>query len=211
MPYKIKWTEDSLRAEATKYSTKTEFCKKNGGAYKAARVRFPGLLDKLFVNRKAGRTYWTRERLATEAAKYSTKAEFARGSFSAYMATIVRFPKWMDELFENQPRYTDANVLYVWRVKGVMFNEQPVFKIGVTSRRLGKQRIYECARKNKIEVENIQLFDTLRAGDLERQVHQLLSTVPDCGFTDGRSEFRSCSEEDMRVVCDLLNHTVSKS
>lgn len=89
-----KWTEETVREEAKKYSSRGEFFKGNRSAYKAATRH--NLLDQLLPKSK-----WTRERVAEEVAKHSTYSEFRTKSYLAYCA--VENKGWYD-LVAHLPR-----------------------------------------------------------------------------------------------------------
>ena len=81
------WTLESLRAEALKYRTRSEFQKQNGSAYNAAgRLNVRDQVCEHMVEPKKPNGYWTIERLQTEALKYSTRQEFQQQNGAAYKA-----------------------------------------------------------------------------------------------------------------------------
>lgn len=92
-----KWSKEKCYNEAKKYKTRTEFAKKNGSAYSAARKN--GWLDDYtwFDNRLV----WTRESCYNEAKKYQSKIQFKHGANGAYQAALKN--GWMDDYtwFEN--------------------------------------------------------------------------------------------------------------
>jgi hypothetical protein len=80
----IKWTEDTVRKEAKKYNSKTEFQIGSRGAYTAS-IRLGIINDLGFVNKYKS---WDEESIRQEAKKYNTRTEFAKGNISAYTASI---------------------------------------------------------------------------------------------------------------------------
>ena len=193
------WDEQSIRTEAANYSSKSEFACGNSGAYGAAsRLK---LLDELFDNKYQ---YWDEPSLRTEAAKYDSKASFEREHSRAYNAARVRFPGLLDELFENQPRYTTADVFYIWQVDKCEWFGQPVFKFGITSLRLGMNRIKLCAKINRIKAVDIQLFKTDMAKMWEQLFHDVFTVVPDLGFVEGKTEFRACCPKTLQQMVGLI-------
>lgn len=105
------WTEEMIRTEAKKYSSKTELKKKNGGAYTAAR-KIPGLLDDIFgKSEKKENGYWTKETLREEAMKYSSRWEFGKNNGSAYQAARKNFPDLLDEVFGKNTTFYKSTVL----------------------------------------------------------------------------------------------------
>ena len=80
-----KWTLESLTEEAKKYSSRSEFEKKNPGAYHAARKK--GFLKQACRHMNylvKPVNYWTKERVIEEAQKYQTKVTFQKGSGGAF-------------------------------------------------------------------------------------------------------------------------------
>ena len=105
---KIKWTHETLRQEALKYKSRSEFQTDSRGAYKSATRN--GILDEvcqhMFVYTKKGeqnpRYVWTTEMLEQEALEYQTRTEFARKSYGAYSAARKR--KLLDQICKHMKR-----------------------------------------------------------------------------------------------------------
>ncbi|QNJ54922.1 hypothetical protein vBValMR10Z_382 [Vibrio phage vB_ValM_R10Z] len=79
------WTLERLKADALKYTTKSEWQKKSGSAYSTAQTK--GFIDECcshmqFVAKSSG--FWTLERLKEDALKYKTRSEWQKKSSSAY-------------------------------------------------------------------------------------------------------------------------------
>jgi hypothetical protein len=91
---KIQWTEEMLAQVAAKYPDKTAFYKGDRPAYRAADHR--GILDVICAHmgppppRVSPIRKWTDTKLAEEASKYETRADFQRGSASAYRMAYKR-------------------------------------------------------------------------------------------------------------------------
>lgn len=88
-----RWTFEAVKAEAAKYSLRTEFQLESPSAYASAH-RY-GWLD--MIGLPARSIKWTFEAVKAEVAKYSTRTEFAQGNRSAY--NRARKEDWLDELF----------------------------------------------------------------------------------------------------------------
>lgn len=81
--FNSKWTEETLRLEALKFDTKSEFQKNAKGAYLAAYRR--GLLDTITTHMHVlRRAKWTIATAITEASRFKTLTEFHARSSSAY-------------------------------------------------------------------------------------------------------------------------------
>ena len=86
------------------------------------------------------------EMIAIAASGYETRADFQKGSASAYQAAQRRgiLDKVCQHMEDGRP--TDNDTVYMWRAANEWFNGKPVYKIGATSWRPGDHRIQEVAR-----------------------------------------------------------------
>ena len=82
---KKKWNFNSVKAEARKYTGRTEFSKQSAGAYNAAKRN--GWLDDVCSHMKHANIKWTPELLKLEAKKYRNRNEFKDNSESAYQSS----------------------------------------------------------------------------------------------------------------------------
>ncbi len=85
----VKWTYEKCQEEALKYMSKSEFQKKEAGAYTSAWKN--GWLNDFcshMVELHKPNGYWTYEKCQEEAFKYKTKSEFEKGSNSAYIISL---------------------------------------------------------------------------------------------------------------------------
>jgi hypothetical protein len=81
------WTLETLKVEALKYKSRSEFQKSNGSAYNAAgRMKLRDLICGHMNEIKKIDGYWTIERLHAEALKYSSRQEFQKKNGAAYKA-----------------------------------------------------------------------------------------------------------------------------
>ena len=86
-----KWTEDELRAEASKYSTKTDFQKGSPNADASARNKGKEFFDSITSHMiKKKRDKWTDDELESEALKYEYPSDFIKGSTSAYQSALKK-------------------------------------------------------------------------------------------------------------------------
>lgn len=91
---KVVWSEETLRLEALKYTSKSEFNSKRGSAVKAAKKL--GIYESICEHMSTKYNTWSNEDLAKEALKYNTRAEFQNNSNSAYV--LARTKGIMDEI-----------------------------------------------------------------------------------------------------------------
>lgn len=118
-----KWNFESLKKEALKYKTRSDFQKNNPAAYLcSSRRKDHNLICSHMPIRKNtdGKNNpsfkWTNEMLHQEALKYNTRGEFQKGSPSAYI--ISRRRKILDQICSHMPnridRSGDKNSNYRW-------------------------------------------------------------------------------------------------
>jgi hypothetical protein len=81
------WNLENLKLEALKYTTTSEFQRKNGSAYNAAgRLKVRDIICSHMKESKKPNGYWNYETLHAEALKYKTRGEFQEKSGAAYKA-----------------------------------------------------------------------------------------------------------------------------
>tara|TARA_R110000772_G_scaffold5454_7_gene19515 strand:+ start:628 stop:1476 length:849 start_codon:yes stop_codon:yes gene_type:complete len=119
--------------------------------------------------------------------------------------------KYVDTYFEEHGNYppnrlgSDNDTLYVWEVVDELWADLPIFKIGITSERLGKTRIHQVARSYGFEYKVHLLIKVHNesATSLECRIHGMLDVIPKL-IGDGATEFRACSYEQMEDVIKMI-------
>lgn len=245
------WTEATVRAEAAKYSSKKDFERGSPRAYEHAQKRLK-IINELFDNQ---RSVWNLETLMAEAAKYPGKIEFKRANNPAYKAALrlgviaklgfvdkqvtwtepmVRdaakgYKNLIDLLRNNNKLYAaarrfgingdlglaridgkDNDTIYIWRAVGQYFNGEPVYKIGVTSARLGDLRIKHVA--NGVGFEFVLICHVkvrCRATEIEKRLH-LLGYDPEYVGFDGATEFRAMDDATLWVALGLISEVIER-
>ena len=145
--------------------------------------------------------FWTEEMVLEEAARCRYRHEMNRSAYNKALALgIVKKLK-----FEKPPTARcDNDAIYIWRAVGEFFNGNPVFKIGVTSARLGTRRIKECSDKNGFTPEIIICTPVHgKATELEGELH-LLGDDPKYVGIDGATEFRALNTSQLDVALRLI-------
>ena len=89
-----KWTEDDLRAEALKYSHRSEFKLANRPAYAAALRK--GIVNQICEHMDYKQKQWTFEECIEVAKRYKNKRAFEISDRNAYQA--ARHNGWLDEI-----------------------------------------------------------------------------------------------------------------
>lgn len=99
------WTKERCAEEAEKYTTRWDFQRKSLGVYLAA-YRYGWLNDicKHMKSVKKPCGYWTKERCAEEAQKYTTRNDFQRKSAGAFEAASKN--GWLDDIRRHMKRRT---------------------------------------------------------------------------------------------------------
>lgn len=159
MKYK-KPSLDEIRAEAAKYEKRSDLKEANHRIYYVAMKE--GLLDELYPTEKGYHRKWTPETLAEEAGKYQTKTEMYRANSSAYQT--ARRLGILNEICAHMkaaPR-SDYDAVYIAQVPGT-----DVYKVGLTSKRLGLQRMDQI--KPKVELITLMCFNK-HAYDIEQEL-----------------------------------------
>ena len=201
----VKWTEENVIKEAKKYKTKREFDRGCTSAYQAALNRYKWILDELFDSRY---NLWTEPRIREEAKKYKNRVEFCRANPSAQMAAYRKYPGLMDEMFPISRARTDNDTIYIWKAIGEYYNGNPVYKVGVTSYRLGRWRIEEVAIQSGFYFEII-CFERVvgKASKLEKKL-KALGENPKYIYFNGSTEFRALSDSALYTAISIIaDHT----
>lgn len=97
----IKWTDESLMAEARKYNTLGDFLKGSPSAYMTAKRR--DIFEKVTAHMFSARFVWTPAMVAHEAKKYKTRGEFVENARSAYSAAVRM--GILEDVTSHMPRY----------------------------------------------------------------------------------------------------------
>jgi len=198
-PVQSKWDEIEIRKEAAKYGSRKDFARGSHGAYNMARKL--NLADQLFPPKI--RADWTEATVRSEAKKYGSVVEFQRECGSGYNFANRLGIVW-NLGFPEDRAPSDNNAIYIWRAVGQVYNGNPVYKIGVTSARLGTDRIERCSRSNGFDFEII-CCETVqcRGTDLEKKLLILGENPRFVGF-DGCTEFRALSDSALYAAISLI-------
>ncbi len=102
---KASWSIESMKTEALKYKTRTEFVNGSPAAYYAAYSR--GIVGEICSHMIEKRHDWNLSEIKREALKYRTRAAFSKGSTKAYRA--AREYGFLDEVCEHMVRGCEIN------------------------------------------------------------------------------------------------------
>ena len=186
------WDFESCVKSASAFSGKGDWSKAEPSAYQAAWRA--GWLDAIFPTRKGRATKWTLDSCMEKAKEYSFQKQWQQEHPPSFYAAYRG--GWLEHCtshMRESPRSpSDNDCIYIWR------SQVPsVYKVGVTSKRLGTERISICASRSSMSCEEVILLEPVRdARQVEK--HILSIGVPFTGaLGDGRTEFRVFSESDI--------------
>jgi hypothetical protein len=98
----------------------------------------------------------------------------------------------------------DNNVIYIWQALKEFYDSKPLYKIGVTSARLKKNRILQVVNKLGWEYKIILIQNvTCEARELERKLHTIGTNPNLIGF-DGATEFRAFNKNELQKAIDVI-------
>jgi hypothetical protein len=154
---------------------------------------------------------WTDEMLQAEAEKYQTRMDFVRESYNAYQRAAKR--GLLDQICGHMQEglRSDDDVIYIWRALGETYRGEQLYKIGVTSERLGDIRISQVASAQHMTPQIIAIQNVEgRASTLEKALLELGEDPKFSPGTDGYSEFRALSDSELVQALNLISETAKK-
>ena len=190
------WDLDSCKADAANFESRFEWQRESAGAYYAAQRN--GWIDECCTHMVRSRKkpgYWTKSRCAEDAKRFSHRFQWQQESSSAY--STAKRKGWLDECCAHmctpESRTGTANdVVYVWRDAGT-----DLYKIGVTSDRIGERRIGNCSGKNDMDPRIVFMLKVPDARAVESKLLEL-GTDPELDSSiDGYTEFRRLTDAEL--------------
>ena len=137
-----KWTKETVFEESKKYSSKSEFKKNRGGAFKVA-YENGWLVDMDWLKHPTPQPIkWTYDTVIKESKKYSSITEFNNKNASAY--AVARKNYWLDEMTWLKRKYV---IRGFWQSKDNLFKESHKYNT-LKEFSYGSRRAYNTARKN---------------------------------------------------------------
>jgi hypothetical protein len=201
------WAKKDLLAEALKYSTRKEFEVGSKSAHSVARARGKEFYESCCEHMVAQFRYWTDDSIRAEALKYSTRSEFSRGSKGACVAAGARGKAFYESCCQHMvdASRSDNDTVYIWKAEGAFYMGDAVYKIGVTSARLGMRRIKIVEKESNFKATVIALIKvSARANLIEKKLLALGRNPKYMGF-DGVREFRAMNDAELQQALDILN------
>lgn len=194
------WTFEKVARVAADYKHRRDFELAEGAAYKAAQSK--GWLDDVCGHMVAQNESWTFEKCREVWAKYNTRGEVQAHDKNAY--DVAHRNRWIERLSEHMEwaGRSDEDSIYIWRVKDF----EKIYKIGITSGRLGDYRVRNAAHKTGFvpEIVIIQKVDNARG--LESKLLSKFSNRPDFdGPFDGYTEMRVLTEDELDTALKMIS------
>jgi hypothetical protein len=192
------WNDQLVRQESTKYTTRTEFAKGSPAAYNAARRL--KIIDQLYPSLLKS---WTEDEVRKIAKTCSSKKDLKRVCATAYNAALRL--NIIDDLFKNQPQVAERDCVYMWSVK----DEPGLYKVGITSHKMGEYRINQVAKEAKFSPQLVFLVKVgyENAKVIERKMKRLGTLYKFSKKFYGHSEFRYLSPSEVAECVKLsINH-----
>ena len=110
---------------------------------------------------------------------------------------------------------SDNNAIYIWRSVGEYFNGKPVYKVGVTSERLGVKRINQVAKRSGRKAEIVTLEETNCQATIVETLLKNIGDNPNWTGFDGATEFRAFSlselQEAKMIIDKYKKNTITPS
>lgn len=196
------WTAEKCLEASKPYKNSQEWKDSDKHSYDAA-IRLGVLAEcKAHMSRKYPDALlkWDKESCLASAKKYNTVADWKRAEAGAYKRARELGYKTECIAHMEDRRPSDNDAIYCWKAVGLTYNGKQVYKVGVTSARLGNQRIQMVAAKARIEYEIVFLLGGFGcATDIEDEM-LLIGDDPLYCDMDGATEFRALSDEQLEQV-----------
>ena len=195
-------SHEHLRSSALKYSRRVDFQNLDKNDYQLARKY--GILDDVCSHMPdCARDLWTEERVRREMSTQTSR--YGASKFSQPMVRAAKRLGVWGELTEDMPsRGTDNNVIYIWRAVGERFNGEKVYKVGVTSERLGDDRMDHVAGRSGFVSELVTKRTVVKASVVEKKLLRIGSSPGYVGINGG-SEFRAMRPAQLREALGVIN------
>jgi len=153
---------------------------------------------------------WTEEKLIADALKYKTRNEWKRESNCAYQAALKRDLLDVCCGHMESAGSTDNDAVYIWKAIGQFYNGNQVYKIGVTSARLGEIRVLQCANEADFDAEIVILANVNgKATEVEKSLLAIGADPKYVGF-NGASEFRAMTAAQLNRAIDIINSNINQ-
>lgn len=201
-----RWTDEKIHRKALKYKKPAEFKRGDIKAYNVAQQR--GILDTVcsHMTKKIDSNFTDIE-VVKIAQSFDTKAQL-RETYPT-LRLIIKRRSLEDIAYKHMTskriyKKPDNDTIYLWLAVGIEFNNQQVYKIGVTSYRRGIKRITEVSRKSSIDAVIIE-FKRTKSSALKVEKKLLsIGTDPNIKGFRGCTELRALSDAELNQIKEII-------
>lgn len=207
----VKWTEPAIRNAAAVVDRITAMPKSAQNRL----LKMPALSLELFPT-PASSMLSDEEFISRAKVKHGNKFDYSKVRYNGTQEKVLISCPDHGEFWQRPASHLeghgcarcwkfDNNAFYMKRAEGCWFNGHPVFKVGVTSARLGNRRLIQQERKSgikhRVEVPPTELvgFATVVEGFALGLGHN-----PGYLGFDGCTEYRAYSDEDVQAIRTMV-------
>ena len=138
----VNWNKEAVILLAKEFQSRADFATNWPEAFRSAKEN--GWLDDVHeaIGYSDPRFQYSDEEILSVASKYHSQREFIEKERQTYNLAVRR--GLLDRAcakMDKTPGASDNNAVYIWKVVGEYFEGNAVYKIGITSARLGMQRV----------------------------------------------------------------------
>lgn len=179
--------------------TRREFKERFPRYYLAAHKR--GIMQVICTHMPPAKTSakWTLCKVYNLTRKYSTHGEFAKKHSGAIDYAITK-GIWPLVSGHMERLNSDYNAIYIW---GYANGSELICKFGVTSQRLGMERIESVSRKSGLPCEFAILAKSRKAFEAERALKEIGNPTDMSGF-NGATEFRILTPNELTKAYGVI-------
>ena len=205
------WNLERCMEDAKRFDSRDQWGRNSGGAYASAKRH--GWLEVCCrhmitkgeaVTRK--KLHWTLEKCMKDALRFNGRREWYRESSAAYGS--AKRNGWLDKCCHHMDSgftASDNDVVYLWRD-----GKTDLHKVGITSSRIGEQRVHQCRKNNNMDPRIVFMLKVDDARAVEAELLKL-GTDPELDSSiDGYTEFRVLTNEELgKAVSTAYQYAVA--
>lgn len=170
--------------------------------------------------RWSGVLMWSKELVAEKAKLCITKREFREQYPNEYSAAVRH--KWLKEVGSHlkgcqtpskpKPLRVEhiSNAIYIWKALGCLYEDTPIYKIGVTSAKYNARRISTVAKKAGVDHEIVILMQVQDCRSLEKALLSIGTPIPS-DMVNGSIEFRAMTAIELNEAIELIFASIRKN
>ncbi len=191
IPIIRRWNKKDAFTEALKYNTRIEMKNADRGL-SAFLYQNEYITDACtHMTKLVKQPIWTYDKLQELVSSLSTIPELKETSLSAYQIILRNGLGDMIKHLERKGPISDYDVFYRWEAVGEKWNDKNIVKGGITSKRIGINRIKTVAKKFGFKYKILEYTCCNNALELETEWKRKHTDIPKLEKLDGYSEFRA--------------------